>query len=227
MKTYILVFFILFLAACGINKTETLASENGNGTLPFLGEPTYVYTDLNGETFVDTVLHTIPPFSFIDQDGNTVTEKDVAGKIYVADFFFTTCPSICPIMTGNLKTVQETFKNEEDFMILSHTIDPSFDTPQILAKYATEKNADTKNWKFLTGDLDSIYHICENFYMAYAKADQSEPGGYVHSGFLILIDQNRHIRGAYDGTNEGKTEDLIRDIRILLAEQKNNTTHKK
>lgn len=208
----------ILLASCG-NNPEGEKPVVENQTLPFLGQDQYEYSEKDGVTYVDTIKHTIPPFSFTDQDGNKVTEKTVAGKIYVADFFFTSCPSICPIMTGNLKKVQEEFKNDENFMILSHSIDPAFDSPETLKKYATEKGADTKMWKFLTGNQDSIYDICENSYMAFAKTDSVAPGGYLHSGFLVLIDKNRHIRGAYDGTNEGKTEDLIRDIKILLKEK--------
>jgi protein SCO1/2 len=103
-------------------------------------------------------------------------------------------------------------------MILSHSIDPEYDQPAVLRKYAGEKGADTRIWKFLTGDRDSIYSICENHYLAFAQKDDKAPGGYIHSGFLVLIDKNRHIRGAYDGTEEGKTDELIRDIRILLQE---------
>lgn len=221
MSRYISLFAVwLTLASCGA-KNEPAKTDNApvKRTLPYLGEPDYEYRTENGVSVTDTVQHTIPPFSFTDQDGKTVTEKDVAGKIYVADFFFTTCPSICPIMTGNLKKVQDEFGKNEHIMILSHSIDPAFDTPEVLTKYAAEKGADTRFWKFLTGNQDSIYDICENAYMAFAKTDKEAPGGYIHSGFLILIDKDRHIRGAYDGTEEGKTEELIADIKILLEEQ--------
>jgi len=221
MVRYVSLFALsLALTACGPkNETPQTPATPAKHTLPYLGEPTYEPRTVNGVSVMDTIRHTIPPFAFTDQDGKTVTEKDVAGKIYVADFFFTTCPSICPIMTGNLKKVQDEFGKNEHIMILSHSIDPSFDTPEVLTKYAAEKGADTHFWKFLTGNQDSIYDICENSYMAFAKTDKEAPGGYIHSGFLILIDKDRHIRGAYDGTEEGKTEELIADIKILLEEQ--------
>ncbi|MCG9909670.1 MAG: SCO family protein [Flavobacteriales bacterium] len=219
-RTFTIILFISLGFGCGSkeNKQEINDAENIVKTLPFLGEPVITFREENGVSFSDTVQHQIPAFSFTDQDGNIVTEKTVEGKVYVADFIFTTCPSICPIMTGNLKKVQDEFASRSDFMILSHSIDPDYDQPAVLRKYADEKGADTRIWKFLTGDRDSIYSICENQYMAFAQKDDKAPGGYIHSGFLVLIDKNRHIRGAYDGTEEGKTEDLIRDIRILLQE---------
>lgn len=208
---------LILLQACGTKQEPALTVTEPDARLPFLGKTEYTYAE-DGRV-MDSTLHQIPPFSFIDQDGNTVNEKTVEGKIYVADFFFTTCPSICPIMTGNLKKVQTEFNDNPDVLILSHSIDPEYDNPDTLKKYAADKGADTRSWKFLTGNKDTIYDICENFYMAYAKEDKQEEGGYVHSGFLILVDKNRHIRGAYDGTNEGKTEDLIRDMYILLKEK--------
>lgn len=217
-KTIYIAVPLFMLMACGANKQETKTESVAPQKLPYLGVPQYETRIENGITLIDTIQHTIPPFSFTDQDGQTVTEKTVEGKIYIADFIFTTCPSICPIMTGNLKKVQDEFKGE-NIMILSHSIDPEYDTPEILKKYAHEKGADTGFWKFLTGNKDSIYDLCENSYMAFAKTDKQAPGGYIHSGFLVLIDKDRHIRGAYDGTEEGKTEELIRDIRILLKEK--------
>lgn len=212
---------MLSLLACG-PKNETPETEpSAVQKLPYLGEPSYQTRTENGQTVVDTIQHTIPPFRFTDQDGQTVTEKTVAGKIYVADFFFTTCPSICPIMTGNLKKVQDEFIGTENILILSHSIDPEYDSPEVLKKYAAEKGADTRFWKFLTGDKDTIYDLCENSYMAFAKTDKAAPGGYIHSGFFVLVDKDRHIRGAYDGTEEGKTEELIKDIKILLKEEAN------
>lgn len=220
MKTaFIGLLSIALLAACGPKKEEPKTDTPTEQKLPYLGEPTYITRTENGQTLIDTVQHSIPPFRFTDQDGQTVTEKTVAGKIYVADFFFTTCPSICPIMTGNLKKVQDEFGDSNQLLILSHSIDPEYDSPEVLKKYAQEKAADTRFWKFLTGNKDTIYDLCENSYMAFAKTDKNAPGGYIHSGFLVLIDKDRHIRGAYDGTEEGKTEELIRDIRILLKEQ--------
>lgn len=220
MKKIFVAAILATLAACGSKESTTNDSSTaaGDTTLPYLGLPEYVYTEQNGTTTVDTIAYTIPTFSFTDQDGHTLTEKDVAGKIYVADFFFTTCPSICPIMAGNLKKVQDKFKDNGHVMILSHSIDPTYDEPSILKKYAEEKGADTKFWKFLTGNKDSIYDICDK-YMAFAQTSDEAPGGYLHSGFLVLIDKDRHIRGAYDGTDEGKTEDLIKDISILLKEK--------
>ncbi len=221
ITAYSLLFASAMFMACGDKKEKPVLKNQAevNDRLPFLGEPEISYRMENGISIADTVPHQIPAFRFTDQDGNTFTEKDVEGKIYVADFIFTTCPSICPIMTGNLLKVQEEFKGDERVMIVSHSIDPEYDTPSVLKKYAEEKGADTRIWKFLTGDRETIYSLCENEYMAFAKKDKNAPGGYIHSGFFVLIDGNRHIRGAYDGTEEGKTEELIRDMKILLNEK--------
>lgn len=187
--------------------------------LPYMGEFDVNYREENGKIITDTVYHKIPAFSFINQDGDTVTEKNYEGKVYLADFFFTTCPSICPKMSNTLELVQEKLMNENDFAILSHTIDPEYDTPSILKKYAQEHHADSTIWTFVTGNKDSIYTICENSYMAFAKKDIEAPGGYVHSGFLILIDKQKHIRGVYDGTRAELVPQIVNDVKILLNEK--------
>lgn len=186
--------------------------------LPYMGEYDVVYKEVNGKTVADTIYQTIPPFSFVSQDGKTVTEKDYSGKVYLADFFFTTCPSICPKMTGTLELVQEKLKDEPGFAILSHTIDPDHDSVPVLKEYAERHHADPKVWTFVTGDKEAIYTICEESYMSFAKADADEPGGYIHSGFLILIDKERHIRGAYDGTRPELADKIAEDVKILLEE---------
>lgn len=206
----------LLLSACGEKKNGSPESAviqeqaDENAPLPVLGE----------KKIVDglEVPHTIRPFSFTDQDGKPFTDKQVKGKIYVADFFFTTCPSICPKMTGNMKLAYEAFRNDSNVYFVSHTIDPEFDTPQVLKQYARDKAYDEPRWRFLTGDKDSIYAICEEDYMAHAAAREDAPGGYIHSGFLVLVDGNGQLRGAYDGTVQGKAEDLVRDIHKLKKE---------
>jgi len=187
--------------------------------LPYMGTYSLVEKTVDGKTVTDTVFNTIPAFSFINQEGKTITEKDYQGKIYIADFFFTTCPSICPKMTTTLTMVQEKLKGEKDFGILSHTIDPQYDNPEILKAYAQKNNADTRTWNFVTGDQDEIYDICENHYMAYAKKDSLAEGGYIHSGFLILVDKNRFVRGAYDGTRPEMADSIAADVKRLLTEK--------
>ena len=184
---------------------------------------------------------TIPPFRFTNQDGKTITNADYKGKIYVADFFFTTCPGICKIMTGNMKRLQDEFVKNEDFALLSHTVNPERDTVETLRKYATEKGADTKNWNFVTGTKDSIYTIAES-YFANASPDSLAPGGFLHSEYFILVDKQGRIRcreeddgnikAVYDGTSTSDMNKLKEDIKVLIAEsnlalKKNNNASKK
>lgn len=210
-----LVVLGLQLMACG-SKTEQNVTFTAPH-LPFMG-PHEVKRTLqdDGSFRYDTVYHTIPPFSFTDQGGQIFTHENLRGKVYLADFFFTSCPTICPKMTNTMRMVQESLKGEKDFHLVSHSIDPDFDTPEVLRAYAAKKEADTTNWTFLTGDLLDIYDICEFGYMAFAKPDPDAPGGIIHSGFLVLVDQNRHIRGAYDGTRSELVPTIVQDIQSLL-----------
>lgn len=186
--------------------------------LPYMGEFDIVEKEVNGKMVADTLYKKIPPFRFTNQDGQVITEKNYEGKVYLAEFFFTTCPSICPKMAGTLELVQEKLKDVKNFAILSHTIDPEHDTPPVLKDYARKHHADSLVWTFVTGDRDTIYTLCEESYMAFAKQDPNEPGGYIHSGFLVLIDKNKHIRGAYDGTRAELADQIAADVRTLLNE---------
>jgi protein SCO1/2 len=193
--------------------------ENSVFKLPILGEFKLKSSfDDNDILVIDTIYHTIAGFEFINQYGEKFSQKDTEGKIYIADFIFTSCPSICPIMTDNLKEIFEKYKENKDFLIVSHSIDPEFDTPKILTEYANKRNINNKNWIFLTGDRDEIYEIAEKSYLAYAKEDANAPGGYIHSGFVVLIDPDKRVRGAYDATEVVNIEKLERDIEILMKE---------
>lgn len=198
--------WISFLACTGNKKTVNPSAEEA--ALPILSRKVW-----NGS---DSIYATVRNFSFLNQDSQIVRGADLKGRLHVADFFFTTCPSICPIMTGNLLKVHEVFHDDPRVLIVSYSIDPEHDVPAVLKAYAAEKNIDTRRWWFLTGPKDSLYAVCTDDYLAYAIPDEKAPGGYLHSGFLILVDENGLIRGAYDGTTESKVEDLIQDIRKLL-----------
>lgn len=211
-----IILLLLLSIACGKKAPVQQQLTVHQPSLPYMGPHTVSEREENGVLIIDTIYHTIPPFSFTDQDGKTVTEKTIEGKVYLADFFFTTCPSICPKMGVTLQLVQEKLKNEKQFMILSHSIDPEHDTPSVLKDYASKLGADENQWKFLTGNRDSIYTICEESYMAFAYKDANAEGGYLHSGFLVLIDQNRHIRGAYDGTRAELADSIVADVKRLL-----------
>jgi len=215
MKHSIYTLIIIALISCG-NKKQP--SNNQLQKLPYLGEPMFSSHEEDGKLVPDTIYPKIPPFSFTNQDGQTVTDKTFNG-IYVADFFFTTCPTICPKMKAELLRVYEAFKDEPRIKILSHTIDPDYDTVEVLHEYALRLKVTSDKWNFVTGDKDSIYAMSD-YYMVSAEEAPNEPGGYIHSGALILVDQQKYIRGMYDGTRTEDVDQLIKDIPLLLSETK-------
>ena len=208
MKRYPSLFLaLLFLIACS----------QSNKKLPILGEREPISKEIGGKMVSDTVYQTIPPFSFINQDSSIITNKTFDNSIYVADFFFTSCPSICPIMSKNLLKVLDKYKGNKEVKILSHSIDTKYDTPWVLKKYATKLGVEGDQWQFVHGSQESIYGIADK-YMVYAKENSSAPGGFEHQGWLILIDKEKRIRGAYDGTNDEQVSQLMSDMDILLKE---------
>ncbi len=173
--------------------------------------------------------HVIPAFSFINQQNDTITNTDYDGSIYVANFFFTNCPTICPIMTNKMKYVQDKLSVYPNIKFLSHTVDPENDSPVKLLEYARSMQADLSNWNFVTGSKDEIYKIAA-FYFVNAVKDELAPGGFLHSENFILVDKQGRVRsgidingnpyGAYDGTSDKDIKTLIKDIRVLMAEYK-------
>jgi protein SCO1/2 len=166
----------------------------------------------------DTLYHKIPDFKFLNQDSLWISEKDMAGKIYVADFFFTTCPTICPKMKTQLLRIYDKFAEDDRVRILSHTIDPEFDGVRVLKEYAKKLNISSPRWNLVTGKKSDIYRLGEKSYMVTTQEDTNEVGGFVHSGAFILVDKNRHIRGIYDGTKEEEVNHLLEDMTLLLKE---------
>ncbi|GAB3946564.1 hypothetical protein GCM10028805_17290 [Spirosoma harenae] len=185
-----------------------------------MGQREVITKVVNGKTVTDSVDHTIPNFSFVSQYGDTVTAKTLDNKIYVADFFFTSCPTICPKMKVQLKRVYEKFKDNPNVSLLSHTIDPAHDSVAVLQEFAQNLGITGRQWLFVTGDRDKIFDIAEKSYMVTAQADSTAPGGNIHSGAFILVDKNKHIRGIYDGTTEAGVDKLITDMERLLVEEK-------
>jgi protein SCO1/2 len=166
----------------------------------------------------DTLYHKIPDFKFLNQDSLWVSQKNMAGKIYVADFFFTTCPTICPKMKTQLLRIYDKFAEDDRVRILSHTIDPEYDGVRVLKDYANKLNITSPRWNLVTGKKSDIYRLGEKSYMVTAQEDANEEGGFVHSGAFILVDKNRHVRGIYDGTKEEDVNHLIEDMTLLLKE---------
>ncbi len=140
----------------------------------------------------------VPHFAFINQDSTLVTDKDYLGKVYIVDFFFTTCPTICPIMTKNLVEIQNTFLDQEDFGIASFTINPRYDTPAVLSKYAERYGISDKDWNLLTGEQEKIYTLAQEGFYIFANETEDAPGGFEHSGMFALVDKNGYIRSRKD-----------------------------
>lgn len=166
----------------------------------------------------DTVYHKIPSFKFIDQDSNVITNETFDGKIYAADFFFTRCPSICPTVTKQMLRIYERFENNPDVVLLAHSIDTRNDTIPVLKTYAEKLGVKTEKWHFVTGDHDHIYEIADDYFIT-ARVDPTVPGGFDHSGRIILVDKNRHVRSFCDGTNEESVDKFMLDIETLLNEK--------
>ncbi|TVR39941.1 MAG: SCO family protein [Cryomorphaceae bacterium] len=171
---------------------------------------------------VDTLYHSIPSFRLVNQFGDTVTEAIMDGKIVVADFFFSTCPTICPAMTKNMSELQLQLDEPHFHMVklLSHTVNPVYDTPPVLLAYGEKHEADFDRWTFLTGDKEQIYRLGVEGYMLPAQEDALAPGGFLHSEMFVLIDTKGHIRGYYDGTKMIEMRRLINDIKILIKQLK-------
>jgi len=208
--------FLITLTIIGCNENESSNAVGNSTTLPYIGNKDYDL-NLDGE-IIDSVFHTIPPFSFTTHQGKIINNDFVKGKIYVADFFFTNCPSICPIMTDNMKILHENTKDINELLILSHTIDPGRDTLEQLNKYIKDKEIDTRDdWFFLFGSQDYTYDIGKHGYLINADIDEAAEGGFLHSEHFVLIDREGRIRGMYEGTNPEQVEQLEKDIRLLLA----------
>ena len=208
------------IAVC-LLSIALLSSCKQDKKLPFYGERhAETIRDEAGVEKIDTVYQTIPDWAFLNQDSVLTTNKATDGKVYVADFFFTSCSTICPTMHRNLMTVYTEFKTNPDVMFVSHTIDFKYDKPSVLKKYAQKLGVDGNKWQFLYGSKDSVYTLAEKNYLVAVGEDSTAKDGYIHQGYLVLIDKDRRIRGAYDGTKEDQVEQLKKDIPVLLAEYK-------
>ena len=193
-----LLLFVLF-SSCTSTETK----------LPYLGNRVFKGTE--------TIFPKIAAFKFTNQDNAIITNKTFENKIYIADFIFLSCPTICPKMTSEMKSVYEIYKDNSKVAFLSHTIDPENDTLEKLKLYAQSMKLNS-HWHFVTGNKEDILEIAEKSYFTTAYSDANEPGGFVHGGGLLLVDDKGHIRGVYDGTNSTETKRLIADVKILLKE---------
>lgn len=161
--------------------------------------------------------HTIADFKLINQNGKTITQNDYKDKIYIADFFFTTCPTICPIMTKNMAEIQSSILGQEEVLLLSHSVTPVIDSVPQLKKYALEKGVLDSKWNLVTGDKKQIYELARKSYLAVKSDGDGGPYDMIHTENFILVDKERRIRGFYDGTNKDDIQKLLDDLQILQA----------
>lgn len=178
--------------------------------LPYIGPDKIVNND--------TLKHTIPSFKLINQNGDIVTKNNLLGSIYVADFFFMSCPSICPKVKIEMLKIYDEFLEQSDFKMVSHTMDPKRDTPEKLKTYSKNLDVKTDKWMFLTGEQDDLMDLSNNGYFVAAMEDPEAPGGFDHSGKIMLVDKNGHIRAYSEGTKPNETPVLIKKIKQLLKE---------
>ncbi|MBN9283401.1 MULTISPECIES: SCO family protein [unclassified Flavobacterium] len=218
-KKYRLFFIVLFVLSAII---ITLFY---NALTPKKKLAIYTPSMVNPE-LVDTTIqhiankHTIADFAFTNQNGKTITQKDYEGKIYVADFFFTTCPTICPIMTTNMVWLQDQIKNNPKVMLLSHSVTPDIDSVPVLKKYALDKGVIDSKWNLVTGDKKDIYYIARKSYLAVKTGKPEELYDMVHTENFVLVDAKRRVRGFYDGTKMEDVKRLLEDINWLSQNEK-------
>jgi len=208
-----LLLLLLFASACKIKTADKSLA------LPFINKPDFTPEWIEKDNPAYKNIHSIPAFSFTNQDGKPVTEKDVAGKIYVTDFIFTRCGSICPIMTTNMLTLQEKYKNDDGVLLLSHSVTPTMDSVPVLKRYAEAKGIISGKWHLLTGNEDQIYALAKKQYYAGDTIGYYQTGNeFLHTENFILVDKHRRIRGVYNGTLALEMERLMDDIATLKKE---------
>ena len=203
MKFTLFILAITLLFACNSPKLSSL---------PYLGPKEIAETG-------DTLFHTIAAFTFLSQDSVFITENYLKNKITIVDFFFSTCPTICPVMTTNMVELQKELKHYEGVQFLSHTVDPETDTPTKLKRYAKRRGANLENWQFVTGTKKELYTQGLKSYLVSTQEDVLAPGGFLHSSLFALVDANLHLRGVYDGTSDKELETLKQDLNTLIHEE--------
>ena len=208
---YISLVLFVFLIGC--------SQKQQSYELPFYNSsdftPVWV---LEGESIPDTI-HKVDAFSFTDQNGNTITNSTYEGKIYAANFFFTSCPSICPVMTNNILKVEEKFESDDDVMFISHSVTPDIDSVARLKTFSKTYNIDNSKWHLVTGDKAEIYNLAWYSYFADEDPGFSEDSSeFIHSEHVLLVDKNGYIRGVYNGTLELEMQRMSDDISLLKQE---------
>ncbi len=212
------IFFFLTILV-GLISCKKVEHVDRSVTLPFFNSPIFTPEWIAKDAKEYTKIHKIADFNLVNQEGRKITNKDYEGKIYVADFFFVTCPGICPILEKNMSKVQDQFKEDNDVLLLSHTVMPVKDSVPVLKEYALENKIDTKKWNLVTGDKDHIYNLARTSYFAdedFVKTQDKD--AFIHTENFILVDKKGRIRGVYNGTIELEIKRLIRHIKLLKKE---------
>lgn len=224
-KSFWIKYCLILLAVTGIfacsdetakQQVETVENLVDSETiLPYYGDATFQPHWFTSEDSL-VGFHKIRAFNLIDQKGEQFTEKDLVAKVYVADFFFATCGGICPKMTSNMKVIQDAFIDDPEVLLLSHSVTPTNDTPEVLGEYAERNGVDYNKWRLLTGERTEIYDLGRNFYFVEESLGlEKSEDDFLHTENFVLIDQNRNIRGIYNGINKNSVNHLIEDIKIL------------
>ncbi|MEM1220923.1 MAG: SCO family protein [Bacteroidota bacterium] len=201
------VFQIFLLGSLGLLWTAC-SNQRSEKTLPYLG-----FHDVVG---TDTVYHKIPPFQFLDQDSTLINNEVLGESIYIADFFYTYCPSVCPKVKQQMLRVYEHFPEETPLKLVSFALDPSRDSVLYLRGYANNLGVESERWHFLSGDVEETWSLARDFLIS-VQRDSDEPGGITHSGKLILVDRQGHIRGFADGTDPGSVDRFLEEVEFLLV----------
>ncbi len=208
---WLVVLITGMLVACGDQEKKRV--------LPILGERDVVYTTVDGKEQADTLYHHVPEFEYLNQDSMYVKSADLKGKIWIADFFFTHCPSICPPMTTQMKRLSIMTRDlNEHIQFLSFSIDPKRDTPTRLREYITLHGIEATNWYFFTGEEAATHLLAKEFFNG-AERNDEVPGGYGHTPYFALVDTEGLVRGIYDGTNSDAVDQLEEDVRKLLEHE--------
>ena len=211
------VFFIVMAALSSVIIVLLYNALQPEKRLPIY-QPSMVNPELVDSTLVYVKkYHTIGDFELVNQNGDTITHKTYSDKIYIADFFFTTCPTICPVMTANMADIQDVIKTDPEVMLLSHSVTPDIDSVPQLKKYALEKGVIGSKWNLVTGSKKEIYELARKSYLAVLTDGDGGPYDMIHTENFILVDKERRIRGFYDGTSKDEIDQLLSDLEVLKS----------
>jgi protein SCO1/2 len=208
---------LMLLGACQISQPKE--KDSRVASLPYYNEATFTPNWLDANSPELDEFHRIPSFKLINQNGDTISDLSLQNKVFIADFFFTTCPGICPKMTDNMSLVQEEFMGNNEVILLSHSVTPETDSVSVLKEYAINKGVQSGKWQLLTGSRETIYNLGRNAYFIEEDLGlEKVEDDFLHTENFVLIDKSKHIRGIYNGLNKSSVDQLMADVRTLLNE---------